>query len=231
MSTPDSQLSRIYEYFPDLSGQQQQQLRALYPLYRSWNEKINVVSRKDIQHLYLHHVLHSLSIAKFVSFQPGAWVLDIGTGGGFPGILLAIMFPDAAFHLVDSIGKKITVVKEVARELELENIQATHQRAEKTKGTYDFIVTRAVARLGLLQQWSRGKVAAISKHEVYNGLICLKGGDLRGTECCLESGGSRESWGAGSGPWELHQRGAGSLRDRGHRRKSRSLYQILRECT
>ena len=179
MTTTDYHLSRLYAYFPDLTDQQQQQLAELYPLYQSWNEKINVISRKDSQNLYLHHVLHSLSIAKFVSFRPNARVLDIGTGGGFPGIPLAILFPDTAFHLVDSIGKKITVVQEIAQALKLDNVQATHQRAESVKNAYDFIVTRAVARLKTLRQWSQEKVLPTSQHDVYNGLICLKGGDLQ----------------------------------------------------
>ena len=174
-----TQLTRLYTYFPDLTDRQQQQLTELYPLYQSWNEKINVISRKDNQNLYLHHVLHSLSIAKFVSFRSDAHVLDIGTGGGFPGIPLAILFPDTAFHLVDSIGKKITVVQEVVHAIGLTNVRATHQRAESVKGAYDFIVTRAVARLKTLRQWSQGKILPTSQHEVYNGLICLKGGDLQ----------------------------------------------------
>lgn len=151
----------------------------LLPLYREWNAKINVISRKDIENLYLNHVLHSLGIAKFTSFKPGAAVLDVGTGGGFPGIPLAILFPETQFHLVDSIGKKITVVKHVAEGVGLTNILAEQIRAEQIKGEYDFIVSRAVTRLKEFYGWVHRKVKRESKHSLYNGILYLKGGDLQ----------------------------------------------------
>ncbi|WKN31763.1 16S rRNA (guanine(527)-N(7))-methyltransferase RsmG [Porifericola rhodea] len=172
------EFAKITTYFPDLSEKQIQQLEALYGLYEEWNAKINVISRKDIAHIYLHHVLHSLTIAKVAPFNPGTNILDIGTGGGFPGIPLAIMFPKTQFHLVDSIGKKIKVVNAVAEALGLKNVKAEHMRAEKVKGRYDFAVTRAVAPLKMLYNWSRNKIKPKSQHDLYNGLICLKGGDL-----------------------------------------------------
>ncbi len=175
---PSQQLDRIYHYFPDLSEQQKQQFSKLYPLYQEWNEKINVVSRKDVNNIYLHHVLHSLAIAKVVSFLPNARVLDVGTGGGFPGIPLAILLPETHFHLVDSIGKKIKVAQAVAEALELDNVTSEHIRAEKVKGQYDFVVTRAVARLQLLWTWCRKGISPNSQHELPNGMLCLKGGDL-----------------------------------------------------
>ncbi len=176
--TPSLQLDRIFAYFPDLTDQQKQQLAELAPLYREWNEKINVISRRDIDNIYIHHVLHSLAIAKIISFQPGTKVLDIGTGGGFPGIPLAILFPDTQFRLVDSIGKKIKVVQSVAEAMGLTNVLAVHQRAEKVKGSFDFVVTRAVARLQLLWAWCHKKILPESKHSLPNGILCLKGGDL-----------------------------------------------------
>ena len=172
------QLTRIADYFPDLNDQQRNQFAALYPLYQSWNERINVISRRDLDNFYERHVLHSLGIAQVVSFLPGARVLDVGTGGGFPGIPLAILFPQTQFRLVDSIGKKIKVVQAVAEALKLGNVVATQQRAEKVKGSFDFVVTRAVARLGLLHAWTRKKLLPVSRHELPNGLLCLKGGDL-----------------------------------------------------
>ncbi|MEM9339055.1 MAG: 16S rRNA (guanine(527)-N(7))-methyltransferase RsmG [Bacteroidota bacterium] len=168
----------IFSYFPELSEQQKQQISSLYSLYKNWNEKINVISRKDIDELYIRHVLHSLSIAKFTPFLPEANILDVGTGGGFPGIPLAILFPKSQFHLVDSIGKKIKVVKEVAEALKLENLSCAHERAEKTKGRYDFIISRAVARTKLLFQWTHQKFHQENKHSLSNGFILLKGGDL-----------------------------------------------------
>lgn len=172
------QLDSISFYFPKLTDHQRNQLVALFPLYVEWNAKINVISRKDIDNLYLHHVLHSLSIAKLVSWKEGTSVLDVGTGGGFPGIPLAILFPDVSFHLVDSVGKKIKVVQAIADALELQNVKAQQVRAEQAKGQFDFVVTRAVARLQQLYQWVHKKVKPQSKNELYNGLICLKGGDL-----------------------------------------------------
>lgn len=172
------EFSKITSYFPELSEQQLKQFEALYALYSEWNAKINVISRKDIEHIYLHHVLHSLAIAKVNPIKPGTDILDIGTGGGFPGIPLAIMFPKTQFYLVDSIGKKIKVVQAVAVALQLKNVRAEHLRAEKVKGRFDFAVTRAVAPLKTLHQWSRQKIKAKSQHDLYNGLICLKGGNL-----------------------------------------------------
>ncbi len=168
----------ISSYFPDLSERQLSQLAQLQDLYSYWNQRINVISRKDIDQLYERHVLHSLAIAKFITFQPGAKILDIGTGGGFPGIPLAILFPSVAFNLVDSIGKKIKVVQEVSKALELQNVTGVHQRAESAEGPFDFVVTRAVARSAKLYQWCRHALAKESKHEKPNGIICLKGGDL-----------------------------------------------------
>jgi len=168
----------IFHYFPDLSAKQKAQFNELLPVYRDWNEKINVVSRKDIDNLYVNHVLHSLGIAKVVSFSDDASVLDVGTGGGFPGIPLAIMFPNTTFHLVDSIGKKITVVESVARYLELTNVTATQIRAEQVKGHFDFIVSRAVTRLKEFYSWVHRKAKRKSVHSLSNGILYLKGGDL-----------------------------------------------------
>jgi 16S rRNA (guanine527-N7)-methyltransferase len=168
----------IFNYFPSLSAQQKEQINKLCPLYAEWNDKINVISRKDIDNLYINHVLHSLGIAKIVSFKPGTTVLDVGTGGGFPGIPLAILFPDTRFHLVDSIGKKITVVKNVAEGLGLKNVKAEQIRAEQIKGEYDFIVSRAVTRLKEFYGWINKKAKMESKHTLFNGILYLKGGDL-----------------------------------------------------
>ncbi len=174
----EEQLKLIFSHFPWLDEKQSAQFEHLYALYHDWNAKINVISRKDIDQLYLHHVLHSLAIAKVAPFNPGTDILDIGTGGGFPGIPLAILFPKTQFYLVDSVGKKIKVVQVVAETLELKNVRAEHLRAEKVKGRYDFAVTRAVAPLKELYQWSRQKMKPKSQHDLYNGLICLKGGNL-----------------------------------------------------
>jgi 16S rRNA (guanine527-N7)-methyltransferase len=168
----------IFQYFPDLTEKQKTQFTKLFPLYQEWNEKINVVSRKDIDNLYVNHVLHSLGIAKVNTFKPGASVLDVGTGGGFPGIPLAILFPETHFHLVDSIGKKITVVNAVAEGLGLKNVKAEQIRAEQIKGEYDFIVSRAVTRLKEFYGWINKKVKKQSIHDLYNGILYLKGGDL-----------------------------------------------------
>lgn len=170
--------SVVFNYFPALTGGQRRQLEALGPLYREWNEKINVVSRKDIDNLYVNHVLHSLGIAKVNTFLPGAEVLDVGTGGGFPGIPLAILFPQTAFHLVDSIGKKITVVKEVSQALGLKNVEAEQARAEQVKRRYDFIVSRAVTQMKEFYGWVHNKVKRESRHPIDNGILYLKGGDL-----------------------------------------------------
>jgi 16S rRNA (guanine527-N7)-methyltransferase len=170
--------SLIYQYFPNLTEKQKKQIEQLGPLYKEWNDKINVVSRKDIENIYTNHVLHSLGIAKVMSFKPGTEVLDVGTGGGFPGIPLAILFPETNFHLVDSIGKKITVVKEVAAALGLKNVRAEQIRAEEVKGKYDFIVSRAVTRMKEFYGWVNNKTKADSKNDLDNGILYLKGGDL-----------------------------------------------------
>jgi len=170
--------SILSEYFPSLSDQQRDQFNQLSGLYQEWNDKINVISRKDIENIYVNHVLHSLGIAKVLSFQPHADVLDVGTGGGFPGIPLAILFPQTRFHLVDSIGKKITVVSEVSKALGLKNVKAEQIRAEQLKGKYDFIVSRAVTRMKEFYGWVHTKVKQDSTHALDNGILYLKGGDL-----------------------------------------------------
>ncbi|MEX0272766.1 MAG: 16S rRNA (guanine(527)-N(7))-methyltransferase RsmG [Flavobacteriaceae bacterium] len=168
----------IFKYFPELSEVQKKQFAQLVPLYGNWNQKINVISRKDIGELYLRHVLHSLAIAKVCHFRPGSEVLDVGTGGGFPGIPLAIFFPEVQFTLVDSIGKKIKVVEEVARELGLTNVVTFHGRAEAVKGHFDFIVSRAVTSMPTFVGWVRRRIKKESQHELRNGILYLKGGDL-----------------------------------------------------
>src|SRR5690554_361695 len=168
----------ILKYFPDLTDLQHQQFAKLESLYQDWNLKINVVSRKDIDELYLRHVLHSLGIAKIQPFLPGSYILDVGTGGGFPGIPLAILFPKTRFHLVDSIGKKIKVVDEVVSGLELKNVKTTNDRVENITGKYDFIVSRAVAQMDTFVRWTQGKIAKKNQHELKNGILYLKGGDL-----------------------------------------------------
>ncbi|MBT4414060.1 MAG: 16S rRNA (guanine(527)-N(7))-methyltransferase RsmG [Polaribacter sp.] len=168
----------IQKYFKDLTPTQIEQFSKLQELYKDWNLKINVVSRKDIDELYLRHVLHSLGIAKIISFKPGSKVMDVGTGGGFPGIPLAILFPETQFHLVDSIGKKIKVVNEVVAGLGLVNVKTTHGRAEDVKDTYDFIVSRAVAQMETFVRWTKGRIAKKQNHELKNGILYLKGGDL-----------------------------------------------------
>ena len=170
--------SIIASYFPGLTENQVKQFAALGPQYKDWNEKINVISRKDIDNLYVNHVLHSLAIARIISFQPAAEILDVGTGGGFPGIPLAILFPETRFHLVDSIGKKITVVKEVAASIGLRNVTAEKVRAEELKGKYDFVVSRAVTRMSEFHDWVRSKFKRESTHSLDNGILYLKGGDL-----------------------------------------------------
>lgn len=168
----------IHKYFTNLSETQISQFTKLQELYQDWNLKINVVSRKDIDELYLRHVLHSLGIAKVVQFKPGTKVLDVGTGGGFPGIPLAILFPETKFHLVDSIGKKIKVVDEVVAGLGLENVKTTNGRAEELKDTYDFIVSRAVAHMETFVRWTKGRIHKKQNHDLKNGILYLKGGDL-----------------------------------------------------
>ena len=169
----------ILKYFPELTTHQRQQFGMLQELYSDWNAKINVVSRKDIDKLYIHHVLHSLAIARVISFAKGTRVLDVGTGGGFPGIPLAILFPAVSFTLVDSIGKKITVVNEVSSSLQLTNVVAQKARAEELKETFDFVVTRAVAPMPTITGWVRSKVKPGGYNNLPNGVIALKGGDMR----------------------------------------------------
>jgi 16S rRNA (guanine527-N7)-methyltransferase len=169
----------IFKYFPNLSPKQQEQFSQLEQLYSHWNQQINVISRKDVELLYERHVLHSLGIAKVMSFMPGQRVLDVGTGGGFPGIPLAILFPDTAFHLVDSIGKKIKVVQEVAHALGLQNVEATHTRAEQVPGKFDFVVSRAVTQLKDFYPWVKDKFSKQSTNKLPNGILYLKGGDLK----------------------------------------------------
>lgn len=168
----------ILKYFPNLTGQQKEQFAALFPLYSEWNAKINVISRKDIDNLYVHHVLHSLAIAKLIQFVDGTCIMDVGTGGGFPGIPLAIMFPDCRFTLVDSIGKKIKVAGGVADAIGLSNVEFKHCRAEEEKRQFDFIVSRAVMTLPDLVKIVRKNVGKECKNALPNGLVCLKGGNL-----------------------------------------------------
>ena len=170
--------SIIFHYFPTLTETQKAQIEQLGPLYKEWNSKINLVSRKDIENIYVNHVLHSLAIAKIISFKPGTQVIDVGTGGGFPGIPLAILFPETNFYLVDSIGKKITVVKEVAAALGLRNVRADQIRAEEVRGQYDFVVSRAVARMKEFYGWVHNKIKDKSTNNLDNGILYLKGGDL-----------------------------------------------------
>ncbi|MFM7431151.1 MAG: 16S rRNA (guanine(527)-N(7))-methyltransferase RsmG [Flammeovirgaceae bacterium] len=170
--------SIISHYFPEITSHQKEQFEKLGPLYREWNEKINVISRKDIDNLYINHILHSLAIAKIIQFKPNTSILDVGTGGGFPGIPLAILFPKAEFHLVDSIGKKITVVNEVAQAIGLENVNADQIRAEQLKHKYDFVVSRAVTRMKEFYGWIHQKIKADSFHTLDNGILYLKGGEL-----------------------------------------------------
>ncbi len=168
----------ILNYFPDLTEKQKEQFAALYDLYADWNSKINVISRKDIENLYERHVLHSLGIAKAYSFRAGTTFLDIGTGGGFPGIPLAIFFPECKFLLLDSIGKKVKVATEVAVAIGLTNVSFRHARAEEEKGKFDFVVSRAVMPLADLVKIARKNISSDHKNAIPNGLICLKGGEL-----------------------------------------------------
>ena len=171
-------MDEILKYFPNLSDNQIKQFQKLDFLYHDWNEKINVISRKDIDSLYTKHILHSLAIAKVNKFEPGTYVLDVGTGGGFPGIPLAILFPETRFYLIDVIAKKIKVVQAVAEALELKNVKAEQLRAENVKGDFDFIVSRAVTNMPDFVSWVRTKIKKQNKHELKNGILYLKGGDL-----------------------------------------------------
>lgn len=171
-------METILNYFPGLSDRQKEQFEALYELYYDWNSKINVISRKDIENLYLHHVLHSLAIAKYITFKPGTTIMDMGCGGGFPGIPLAIMFPEVRFHLVDSIGKKVRVASEIATAIGLTNVRTSHSRAEDIKEKYSFIVSRAVMQLPDLVKICRKNISTEQFNALPNGIICLKGGDM-----------------------------------------------------
>lgn len=178
-STINGQLSTLKSYFPELTPTQTAQIEALYDLYADWNAKINVISRKDIENLYLHHVLHSLGLSKILKFKDGSTVMDIGTGGGFPGIPLAILFPEVKFHLVDSIGKKIKVGEAVAEAINLKNVTFRHCRAEEEKQLFDFVISRAVMPLGDLVSIARKNIKKQQQNALPNGLICLKGGELQ----------------------------------------------------
>ena len=171
-------MEEILKHFPYLTELQKEQFAKLDFLYHDWNAKINVISRKDIDELYTKHVLHSLGIAKIIQFEPGTFVLDVGTGGGFPGIPLAILFPETRFYLIDVIGKKIKVVQAVADALELKNVKAEQMRAELVKGDFDFIVSRAVTNMPDFVSWIKTKIKKKSKHQLQNGILYLKGGDL-----------------------------------------------------
>lgn len=168
----------IKSYFPNISKEQEDQFNLLFPLYTEWNARINVISRKDMDNFFIHHVLHSLGIAKVISFAPGTKLLDVGTGGGFPGIPLAILFPECQFHLVDSIGKKIKVVEEVSNGLGLKNVSWQHERAEKVKGQFHFVISRAVTTFGEFLPWVNGKFQKAQFNTLPNGILYLKGGDL-----------------------------------------------------
>ena len=171
-------MEEILQQFPNLNENQIQQFQKLEGLYYDWNAKINVISRKDIDQLYTKHVLHSLAIAKIQPFEPGTYILDVGTGGGFPGIPLAILFPETRFYLIDVILKKINVVKAVAEALDLKNVKAEQMRAENVKGDYDFIVSRAVTNMPAFVSWIKDKIKKQNKHKLPNGILYLKGGDL-----------------------------------------------------
>ena len=171
-------MEKLLTYFPTLSDLQKQKLQQLQGLYADWNRKINVISRKDIDALYERHVLHALGIAKLISFRPNANVLDVGTGGGFPGVPLAILFPETNFYLIDSIQKKIRVVEAIAKAIDLNNLKASHLRAEEVEGQFDFVVSRAVTQMPRFVGWVKNKISTSQQHELPNGILALKGGDL-----------------------------------------------------
>ena len=177
----------ITKYFPNLTNEQIEKFRHIESLYFEWNSRINVISRKDMEHFYERHVLHSLGIAKVIQFTPGAHVLDVGTGGGFPGIPLAILFPETKFLLVDSIGKKIKVVKEVAQAVGITNVDAIQARAEDVKGKFDFVVSRAVTTLPDFIKWVENKIKKESRNSLQNGILYLKGGDLDAELAALQN--------------------------------------------
>ena len=171
-------MEKLLTYFPTLSDLQKQKLQQLQGLYADWNRKINVISRKDIDALYERHVLHSLGIAKVISFRPNANVLDVGTGGGFPGLPLAILFPETNFYLIDSIQKKIRVVEAIAKAIDLNNLKASYLRADDVEGQFDFVVSRAVTQMPRFVGWVKNKISTSQQHELTNGILALKGGDL-----------------------------------------------------
>ena len=181
-------MDSILKYFPDLTTEQQEQLGELGMLYQEWNQKINVISRKDIENVYPHHILHALAIAKFINFKPGARILDLGTGGGLPGIPLAILFPETQFTLIDGTRKKISVVQAIVDALDLKNVKARHVRAEELKEKFDFVVCRAVASLDKLVMWSDPLISKRQQHAFPNGLITLKGGSLKEEKQALPRG-------------------------------------------
>lgn len=179
MDEKEKQLETIKRYFPEMTALQEERLQELWKLYTEWNEKINVISRKDIDNLYLHHVLHSMSIARYLRFSPGSHILDLGTGGGFPGIPLAILMEDVQWTLIDGTKKKITVTRDIIEKLSLDHVTPLQVRAEEVKDRFDFVVTRAVADLDVLLQWSRRLISAKHKNSLPNGLIALKGGSIK----------------------------------------------------
>jgi 16S rRNA (guanine527-N7)-methyltransferase len=194
VTSSEIKMEDILAYFPNLTDTQKQQFEQLLPLYKEWNEKINVISRKDIDNLYLHHVLHSLAIAKFITFKDDSHILDLGTGGGFPGIPLAILYPSVSFTLVDSIAKKVRVATEVAEALGLKNVKAIHTRAEELKDQkFDFVVTRAVALLDQLYKWSEKLIKKKHQHALPNGIIALKGGNVHAEIKAMGKGHYAES--------------------------------------